>query len=129
MDELRTNVVLHEMAHMWFGDLATQRWWDDLWLSESFAEFCGSHARVRLGLYPHAWSEFSVSEKIPGFAQDQLPSAHPVASNGRPDAGSVTHRPAAAGPDPAQRRRHRLCHRQARSAVAGHGALVGGRAA
>jgi aminopeptidase N len=80
MDQLRANVVLHEMAHMWFGDLVTQEWWDDLWLSESFAEFCGSHAQVRLGLHPQAWSVFSVEEKIQGFAQDQLPSAHPVAS-------------------------------------------------
>jgi aminopeptidase N len=80
-DELRTDVLLHEMAHMWFGDLATEQWWDDLWLSESFAEFCGCHARVRLGLYPGAWSVFSVSGKTPGFAQDQLPSAHPVASS------------------------------------------------
>jgi aminopeptidase N len=80
MDELRTNVVLHEMAHMWFGDLVTQEWWDDLWLSESFAEFCASFASVRRGLSPQAWSVFSVGEKIPAFAQDQLPSAHPVAS-------------------------------------------------
>jgi aminopeptidase N len=80
MDELRTNVVLHEMAHMWFGDLVTQEWWDDLWLSESFAEFCGSFAGQQLGLSPQAWSVFSVREKIPAFAQDQLPSAHPVAS-------------------------------------------------
>jgi len=80
MDQLRTNVVLHEMAHMWFGDLVTQEWWDDLWLSESFAEFCASFASVRTGLSPHAWSVFSVGEKIPAFAQDQLPSAHPVAS-------------------------------------------------
>jgi aminopeptidase N len=80
MDQLRTNVVLHEMAHMWFGDLVTQEWWDDLWLSESFAEFCGSFAAERTGLSPQAWSLFSVAEKIPAFEQDQLPSAHPVAS-------------------------------------------------
>jgi aminopeptidase N len=79
--EQRTEVLLHEMAHMWFGDLATEQWWDNLWLSESFAEFCGAHARERLGLYPGAWSVFSVSGKTPGFAQDQLPSAHPVASS------------------------------------------------
>jgi aminopeptidase N len=79
--ELRTMVILHEMAHMWFGDLVTARWWDDLWLSESFAEFCGHDACVRLGLYPEAWSTFSVSRKAWGFAQDRLPSTHPVAAD------------------------------------------------
>ena len=86
MDELRTDVILHEMAHMWFGDLVTQQWWDDLWLSESFAEFCGHYARARLSRFPDAWSTFSVSEKARGFAQDRLPSTHPVAA----DAASVS---------------------------------------
>jgi aminopeptidase N len=79
--ELRTMIVLHEMAHMWFGNLVTSQWWDDLWLSESFAEFCGHDASVRLGLYPEAWSTFSVSRKAWGFAQDRLPSTHPVAAD------------------------------------------------
>jgi aminopeptidase N len=79
--ESRTAVVLHEMAHMWFGDSATQEWWDDVWLSESFAEFCEAHAQVDLGLNPGAWSTMSVSMKIPAFADDRLPSAHPVASS------------------------------------------------
>ena len=52
MDEFRTMVILHEMAHMWFGDLVTVRWWDDLWLSESFAEFCGHLATARVGAFP-----------------------------------------------------------------------------
>jgi aminopeptidase N len=78
--ESRAGTVLHEMAHMWFGDSATQEWWDDLWLSESFAEFCEAHAQVDLGLNPDAWSMMSVKMKIPAFADDQLPSAHPVAS-------------------------------------------------
>jgi hypothetical protein len=78
--ESRTGTVLHEMAHMWFGDSATQEWWDDLWLSESFAEFCEAHAQVDLGLNPDAWSAMSVTMKIVAFADDQLPSAHPVAS-------------------------------------------------
>jgi aminopeptidase N len=69
------------MAHMWFGDSATQEWWDDVWLSESFAEFCEAHAQVDLGLNPGAWSTMSVSMKIPAFADDRLPSAHPVASS------------------------------------------------
>jgi aminopeptidase N len=80
MDEMRTGTLLHEMAHMWFGNLVTQQWWDDLWLSESFADFCEYEATSRLGRFPHAWSKFSVSEKTWGFAQDQLPSAHPVAA-------------------------------------------------
>jgi aminopeptidase N len=79
--EMRTMVILHEMAHMWFGDLVTMEWWDDLWLSESFAEFCGHDACVRLGLFPHAWSTFAVSRKAWGMAQDRLPSTHPVASD------------------------------------------------
>ena len=76
----RTGTVLHEMAHMWFGDCATQQWWDDLWLSESLAEFCEATAQVRLGLDPDAWSTMSVTEQIPAFADDRLPSSHPVAS-------------------------------------------------
>ena len=79
--EMRTMVILHEMAHMWFGNLVTMEWWDDLWLSESFAEFCGHDASVRLGLFPHAWSTFSVGRKAWGIAQDRLPSTHPVAAD------------------------------------------------
>jgi aminopeptidase N len=81
MDELRAGTLLHEMAHMWFGDLATQQWWGDLWLSESFADFCEYEAMSRLGRFPDAWPVFSVSEKAWGFAQDQLPSTHPVAAD------------------------------------------------
>jgi aminopeptidase N len=76
----RTGTVLHEMAHMWFGDCATQQWWDDLWLSESFAEFCEATAQVKLGLDPDAWPTMSVAERIAAFADDRLPSSHPVAS-------------------------------------------------
>ncbi len=79
--EMRTMVILHEMAHMWFGNLVTMQWWDDLWLSESFAEFCGHDASVRLGLFPDAWATFSVSRKAWGIAQDRLPSTHPVAAD------------------------------------------------
>ncbi|HEY6309426.1 MAG TPA: aminopeptidase N [Streptosporangiaceae bacterium] len=84
--ELRTIVLLHEMAHMWFGNLVTSRWWDDLWLSESFAEFCGHDASVRLGLHPDAWSTFSLTRKSWGIAQDRLPTAHPVLA----DAGTLS---------------------------------------
>ena len=78
--ESRTGTVLHEMAHMWFGDSATQEWWDDLWLSESFAEFCEAHAQVALGLNADAWSTMSFIMKVPAYRDDRLPSAHPVAS-------------------------------------------------
>ena len=81
MDEFRTMVILHEMAHMWFGDLVTVRWWDDLWLSESFAEFCGHLATARVGGFPDAWSTFSAGRKAWGYAQDRLPSTHPVAAD------------------------------------------------
>jgi aminopeptidase N len=80
MEELRAGILLHEMAHMWFGDLVTQEWWDDLWLSESLADFCEYHARGQLGRFADAWSTFSVDEKVRGFGDDQLPSAHPVAA-------------------------------------------------
>jgi aminopeptidase N len=78
--ESRTGTVLHEMAHLWFGDSAMQEWWDDLWLSESFAEFCEAHAQVALGLNADAWSTMSFTMKIPAYRDDRLPSAHPVAS-------------------------------------------------
>jgi aminopeptidase N len=81
MDEFRAMVILHEMAHMWFGDLVTVQWWDDLWLSESFAEFCGHLATARVGGFPDAWATFSVGRKAWGFAQDRLPSTHPVAAD------------------------------------------------
>jgi aminopeptidase N len=76
----RTGTLLHEMAHMWFGDSATQEWWDDLWLSESFANFCEYFAQSSLGLSPDSWSIFSVAERLPCFAEDRLPSSHPIAS-------------------------------------------------
>jgi len=79
--QARTGTVLHEMAHMWFGDSATEEWWDDLWLSESFADFCEARAQAGLGLNPGAWAAMSVMQRIPAFADDQLPSAHPVASS------------------------------------------------
>jgi aminopeptidase N len=81
MDESRTETILHEMAHMWFGDLVTQQWWDDLWLSESFAEFCEHYATSRLSRFTDNWSTFSVRAKTWGYAQDQLPSTHPVATD------------------------------------------------
>jgi aminopeptidase N len=80
----RDVTIAHEMAHMWFGDLVTMRWWDDLWLNESFAEYLGY--RVTGG---HSWVSFGASRKSWGFAADRRPSTHPVAGNGAADAKSA----------------------------------------
>ncbi len=79
--ELRAMVILHEMAHMWFGDLVTMKWWDDLWLNESFAEFCGTLASAEATRFTDAWTTFSSGRKTWGYMQDQLPSTHPVAAD------------------------------------------------
>jgi aminopeptidase N len=80
MYETRTMVILHEMAHMWFGDLVTMRWWDDLWLNESFAEFCAFSATAEATRFTEAWTTFAVGRKTLGYMQDKMPSAHPVAA-------------------------------------------------
>ncbi|MBN9177196.1 MAG: aminopeptidase N [Microbacterium sp.] len=79
--EGRANTILHEMAHMWFGDLATMRWWDDLWLKESFADFSGAHAAVVAGGFPDAWVTFASRRKGWAYAQDQLPTTHPIVAD------------------------------------------------
>ncbi|MDF2920741.1 MAG: aminopeptidase, partial [Microbacterium sp.] len=79
--EARANTILHEMAHMWFGDLVTMRWWDDLWLKESFADFMGSHASVATGLCPDAWVTFASRRKGWAYEQDQLPTTHPIVAD------------------------------------------------
>ncbi|WP_084102566.1 aminopeptidase N [Demequina sp. NBRC 110051] len=76
--EARTNVVLHELAHMWFGNLVTMRWWDDLWLNESFADFVAHHAATQVTEYTDAWVAFGAGRKSVGYVQDQLPTTHPV---------------------------------------------------
>ncbi|ADD45077.1 aminopeptidase N [Stackebrandtia nassauensis] len=76
--EQRANVILHEMAHMWFGDLVTMRWWDDLWLNESFAEWASHWANVEATKYSGAWTTFLTVRKNWGYRQDQLPTTHPV---------------------------------------------------
>jgi len=78
--ELRASVVLHEMAHMWFGDLVTMKWWDDLWLNESFAEFCAALSSAEATRFTDAWATFCIGRKAWGYRQDQLPSTHPVAA-------------------------------------------------
>ncbi|WP_370618664.1 aminopeptidase N [Mumia sp. Pv 4-285] len=79
--ESRANTILHEMAHMWFGDLVTMKWWDDLWLNESFAEFASHHAEVNATKYTGAWTGFTNQRKNWAYRQDQLPSTHPIAAD------------------------------------------------
>ncbi len=77
----RASTIVHEMAHMWFGDLVTMRWWDDLWLNESFAEHLAQRVCTEATGYD-AWSDFGIVRKAWGSVADQAPSSHPVAGNG-----------------------------------------------
>jgi aminopeptidase N len=79
--ERRAETVLHEMAHMWFGDLVTMRWWDDLWLNESFATFASVLCQAEATEYTEAWTTFANTQKSWAYRQDQLPSTHPVAAD------------------------------------------------
>lgn len=80
--ESRDNTILHELAHMWFGDLVTMRWWDDLWLKESFAEWASHHAQSETDEDPaHAWAAFGNARKTWAYRADQLPSTHPIAAD------------------------------------------------
>ncbi|HTZ15879.1 MAG TPA: aminopeptidase N [Mycobacterium sp.] len=86
--ERRAETVLHEMAHMWFGDLVTMRWWDDLWLNESFATFASVLCQSEATEFTQAWTTFANAEKSWAYRQDQLPSTHPVAAD-IPDLAAV----------------------------------------
>ncbi len=77
----RCETILHEMAHMWFGDLVTMRWWDDLWLNESFATWASVVAQSAATEYTSAWTTFANLEKSWAYVQDQLPSTHPIAAD------------------------------------------------
>jgi len=77
----RAETLLHEMAHMWFGDLVTMRWWDDLWLNESFATYISTLCQSRATRFTDAWTTFANSEKTWAYRQDQLPSTHPIATD------------------------------------------------
>ncbi|MFE4057683.1 aminopeptidase N [Streptomyces sp. NPDC059096] len=79
--ERRANVILHEMAHMWFGDLVTMTWWDDLWLKESFADFMGSFSLVEATRFRNGWITFANNRKSWAYRADQLPSTHPVTAD------------------------------------------------
>jgi aminopeptidase N len=79
--EFRAEVILHEMAHMWFGDLVTMKWWDDLWLNESFAEWACYHAAVEATEFDESWTGFTNARKNWALRQDQLPSTHPIAAD------------------------------------------------
>lgn len=86
--ERRAETVLHEMAHMWFGDLVTMSWWDDLWLNESFATFASVLCQSEATEYTEAWTTFATVEKSWAYRQDQLPSTHPIAAD-IPDLAAV----------------------------------------
>jgi aminopeptidase N len=74
----RANVILHEMAHMWFGDLVTMSWWDDLWLNESFAEWASYTALADATKFKNSWTIFNAERKNWAYSQDQLSSTHPI---------------------------------------------------
>ncbi|MER5892186.1 aminopeptidase N [Streptomyces sp. NPDC001876] len=79
--ERRANTILHEMAHMWFGDLVTMQWWDDLWLKESFADFMGSFSMVEATRFTNGWITFANNRKAWAYRADQLPSTHPITAD------------------------------------------------
>ncbi len=79
--EARAETILHEMAHMWFGDLVTMRWWDDLWLNESFATWAGTVAEAEGTRWTAAWTTFAQAWKAWAYRQDQLPTTHPIAAD------------------------------------------------
>jgi aminopeptidase N len=79
--ERRAETILHEMAHMWFGDLVTMRWWDDLWLNESFATYMSVLAQVTSTRFTNGWTTFANAEKGWAYRQDQLSSTHPIVAD------------------------------------------------
>lgn len=87
--QTRAMVVAHEMAHMWFGDLVTLKWWDDIWLNESFAEYMGYQTLTEATRFSDTWTDFGVNRKSWGYDADQRPSTHPVAPEAVDDTASA----------------------------------------
>ncbi|MGW8061188.1 aminopeptidase N [Streptomyces ziwulingensis] len=87
--QLRAVVIAHEMAHMWFGDLVTLKWWDDIWLNESFAEYMGYQVVAEATRFTGTWTDFGVARKPWGYDADQRPSTHPVAPENVGDTASA----------------------------------------
>ncbi|MER5211517.1 aminopeptidase N [Streptomyces sp. NPDC002838] len=87
--QTRAMVIAHEMAHMWFGDLVTLKWWDDIWLNESFAEYMGYQTLTEATRFTDTWVDFGVARKAWGYDADQRPSTHPVAPEAVDDTASA----------------------------------------
>ncbi|MFV0136588.1 aminopeptidase N [Streptomyces sp. HMX87] len=87
--QTRAMVIAHEMAHMWFGDLVTLKWWDDIWLNESFAEYMGYQTCAEATRFTDTWTDFGVARKAWGYDADQRPSTHPVAPENVQDTASA----------------------------------------
>ncbi|WP_431712071.1 aminopeptidase N [Glutamicibacter uratoxydans] len=79
--EQRANTIMHEMAHMWFGDLVTMKWWDDLWLKESFADYIGTLANDEGTDFKTAWTTFAARRKAWAYVADQMPTTHPIVAD------------------------------------------------
>jgi aminopeptidase N len=88
--EARATMILHEMAHQWFGEVVSPAWWDDMWLNESFASLCGSQATAEATRFTEAWTTFCAGWKVWAYRQDQQPSTHPVAARADTLAQAVT---------------------------------------
>ena len=86
---IRARTIEHELAHMWFGDLVTMQWWDDLWLNESFAEYMAHTTLVHATKFHEAWTSFGIVRKTWGYAAERRPSTHPVAGSPALDAASA----------------------------------------